>query len=725
MSRKEGTRGEVRSSALWGTGSRGGESRSNALWGKGGRRVSLILVAVAVLVVPLAAAAGKSGSSEQAGDYLARWLDTQKKLAAQTALAPMGPHGPVLAPGTTYITQGLKQQADNQPEKLVRVIIQGAPGVDVAKALQGIVAPGVNVKSLDLVNGAAVNIKAGRLNDLLKLQGLTITPDALVRLSDDGGSTTTTSSSGSGSGSAPPVGSVTTPDLSALPDDLTTGYYTSKQMWPHETGNSFYWGSRTNPAPQAPTIAIVDSGIDANRADFDYGKRVVAQVNLTTLPGNSAGDGRGHGTFVAGMAAGSAPGYAGASPTSKIVMIDVMDDQGMARTSDVIAAAQWIVANKDKYGIRVANFSLHSTTPSNFTRDPLDMAVEKLWFGGVTVVVASGNYGVPTGPSGVKYAPGNDPFVITVGALDIGRGPAIMDDYAAPWSAYGRTYDGFMKPELAAPGRYVVGAIPPSSTLAAQKAANVVAPGYIQLSGTSFASPIVAGSAAQILSAHPSYTPDQVKGVLMATARPTPRSPMFSTGVGEITASKAIAWNDRYRTAPNPNKALDESLKADTAAGGQVFDAVSWYDAATASVSWDSVSWNDVSWQDVSWNDVSWQDVSWDDVSWQDVSWNDTSTSDAAADVSWEDAAEGDANSTDGVDMTDNQFAQIICDPTVNPDPLPDACTAPADGSAGSTDTTPTDTSPTDTTPAPDDPGSGGSSDSSTSSTDTSTTPAP
>jgi hypothetical protein len=269
MLRKEGTRGEVRSSALWGTGSRGGESRSNALWGKGGRRVALILAAVGVLVVPLAAAAGKSGNAQKPGDYLARWLDTQQKLAKLTTMAPMGPHGPVMTPDSTYITQDLKQQADNQPEKLVRVIIQGAPGVDVEKALKGIVGPGVDVKSLDLVNGAAVDIKAGKLNDLLKLHGLTITPDSLVRLSDDPGTTTSTTTTASSSGSAPAVGSVTTPDLSQLPDDLTTGYYTSNQMWPHETGNSFAWGTKTKPAPQAPTVARVDSGIQANRTHFD------------------------------------------------------------------------------------------------------------------------------------------------------------------------------------------------------------------------------------------------------------------------------------------------------------------------------------------------------------------------------------------------------------------------------------------------------------------------
>ena len=108
---------------------------------------------------------------------------------------------------------------------------------------------------------------------------------------------------------------------------------------------------------------------------------------------------------MAGIAAGSAPGYAGASPTSNIVLLDVMDDQGMARTSDVIRAAQWILANKNTYNIKVANFSLHSTTPSNFTVDPLDKAVEELWFDGVVVVAAAGNYGAQRPPAACSSHP--------------------------------------------------------------------------------------------------------------------------------------------------------------------------------------------------------------------------------------------------------------------------------------------------------------------------------
>src|SRR5262249_25664085 len=188
------------------------------------------------------------------------------------------------------------------------------------------------------------------------------------------------------------------------------------------------------------TIAVVDSGVDATKV-ADFGGRLIQQVNLCGLPNNSPGDGRGHGTFVAGIAAGQAAGYAGASPTSNIVSLDVMDDTGTGRTSDVIAAAQWIIANKDKYNIRVANFSMHASTSSSFTTDPLDKAVEKLWFAGVTVVAAAGNYGLLTGPSGVHYAPGNDPFVITVGAADMNGNPSPNNDTAPSWSAYGYTND--------------------------------------------------------------------------------------------------------------------------------------------------------------------------------------------------------------------------------------------------------------------------------------------
>jgi serine protease AprX len=230
----------------------------------------------------------------------------------------------------------------------------------------------------------------------------------------------------------------------------------------------------------------------------------------------------------------------------------------------------------------------------------------------------------------VIFSPGNDPFVITVGAADIGGKANINDDSVAPWSAWGSTIDGFAKPEVAAPGRYMVGPVPATSTLVSERPAAVVAPGYIQLSGTSFAAPIVAGVAAQILARHPGFTPDQVKGALMLTTRAVNGAVGGSAGVGEITANKAAA----VTSPPNPNAGLDQFLTTDSTTGGTAFDAASWNSTALGNASWNSVSWNSASWNSASWNSASWNSVSWNSASWNSVSHEDAAEGDAAADAS-------------------------------------------------------------------------------------------
>ena len=526
------------------------------------------------------------------------------------AVADSGSSKDGKASPSTFIAPSLLAKAESSPNEYVKMIIQSVDGesdaVDAFKhARKSDERSGENERltgKYKFVDSVAVTLKAKKIKFLAKIPGLTVTPDSPVR-------------------------------LTALPS--------SKQVWPTASGVRPLWSTANKPAPKAPTIAIVDSGIDANRPDFDNGARVVANVNMTTLQPNSPGDGRGHGTFVAGIAAGSAPDSAGASPNSDIVMLDVMDDKGMARTSDVIAAAQWIQENKAKYNIRVANFSLHTTTPSNFTRDPLDKAVEKLWFGGVVVVVASGNYGIQGGPSGVKFAPGNDPFVITVGAIDLEGSVSINKHDVPNWSAYGYTYDGFKKPELSAAGRYIVGPVPAGATLKTDKPDNVVTSTTMRLSGTSFAAPIVAGAAAQILARKPSMTSDQVKGALMLTARNVPDAEPGQAGVGEINADRAL----NASTIPNPNAALNRYLvKTSSGSGSETitFDSASWQSAAQANVSWDSASWSDASWQSASWQSASWSDASWQSASWTDVSWSDVV---AMADVSWEDNAGADTAS--------------------------------------------------------------------------------
>jgi serine protease AprX len=593
-----------------------GETRSSALWGTGNRGGDSRANALW----------GKGG----------RGFIAALAVLAITAIPLAGAGNKNVSTGATYVDPYLLAKANTDPNSLVNVVIQSDDGVSDAKnafehARKDEKADNEQMRrELKFVGSVAGTLKAKKVLVLAKMPGLTITSDSRVK-------------------------------LDAIP--------TSNQVWPTaEALRPFYYDNETYRA-STPTIAIVDSGIDQKRADFDGGARVIGDQVITKLVPNSSGDGRGHGTFVAGIAAGSAAGYAGAAPAAKIVSLDVMDDGGMARTSDVIAAAQWIYEHRTEKNIRVANFSLHSTVPSNFTNDPLDKAVEKLWFAGVTVVVAAGNYGKADGPSGVMFAPGNDPFVITVGAVDLDGSVRPRNHDVPNWSAYGYTYDGFRKPEIAAAGRYMVGPVPATASLLAQKPDNFVAPGYMMLSGTSFASPVVAGAAAQILARHPNWTPDQVKGALMQSARYIPEAPPGSAGVGEVNAYRA-AFMTR---APNPNAALNRYITADPAGGSTpVFNAVSWSDAARSNRAWDAVSWTDASWSDASWSDVTWSDVSWSDVTWSDVTWSDVL---AAADVTWEDAAEGEVDPPVGTPttLTPEEEAAAEADPLLGltPEPAP------------------------------------------------------
>src|SRR5437588_1958817 len=275
-------------------------------------------------------------------------------------------------------------------------------------------------------------------------------------------------------------------------------------------------GAITGPAPQAPAIAIVDSGVQA-RADF--GSRLVASVNICSLCAPTAsGDDEGHGTMVAGVAAGASVNYPGGAKNAPIVSVRTADASGQSLESDVVAAADWIDAHAKQYNIRVANFSLATADTTSIRVDPLDKAVERLWLDGIVVVAAAGNHGSASGPVQMSYAPGNDPFIITVGALDQHMTSDPSDDTVPDWSAYGTTIDGFSKPDVSAPGRYMVSSVPMGSTIATTVPDRVLAPGYMWMSGTSFATPVVSAAAAQILARHPDWTPDQVKGALMLTA---------------------------------------------------------------------------------------------------------------------------------------------------------------------------------------------------------------
>ena len=541
----------------------------------------------------MAARSGNGGQSRRSALWRRRGGDAPR-LAALLVLATAALTVPLTAIADNhdrdaYVESSLLANARRNPSALFRVIVQGDDGADTAS-----VAGEVTSRLDD--NGTSGDRLTGRFASITGVAA-TLTGKQVLELAGDGS-----------------IEAITR-DVRMAPAATTEEQPTlSPATWLEETGIVATIPATLFSRSAPPAIAIVDSGVEPRAL---YERRLVAQVNLTQLSPNSAGDGRGHGTFVAGLAASAAP-------TARLISLDVMDDAGKAMTSDVIAAADWILANKERYRIRVANFSLHAARPSSFRTDPLNRAVERLWNGGVVVVASAGNYRTGAGPSGVPLSPANDPFVITVGAADLGLRPGGADDFNAPWSAYGRTSDGFLKPELGAPGRKLLGLAPAASTMALEHPERVVG-GLMRMSGTSFAAPIVAGAAAQLSIAHPDWTPDDVKGALMVTARPAQLADRYSLGAGLIDARAAI----RVTRPPNPNRALLRFLIDDPAGGPvPVFDAASWDSASRSDASWDSASWADASWADASRADVSWADASWADASWADASWTDASWAD-------------------------------------------------------------------------------------------------
>ena len=140
-------------------------------------------------------------------------------------------------------------------------------------------------------------------------------------------------------------------------------------------------------------------------------------------------------------------------PSAKLLSLDVINDQGQATVADVDRGLRLDPQEQGRpttSGSRTSRCT--AASPGSLFFDPLDQAVEKLWLNGVVVVAAAGNYATNGQESGVPFAPGNDPFVITVGAADIQNTIPTSDDVSAPWSAWGYTPDGFMKPDISAPG---------------------------------------------------------------------------------------------------------------------------------------------------------------------------------------------------------------------------------------------------------------------------------
>ncbi len=304
-------------------------------------------------------------------------------------------------------------------------------------------------------------------------------------------------------------------------------------------------------------VAVIDSGITSWHDDLTtngVGQRVVHFVDFVNnypLPY----DDNGHGTHVAGVIAGngydSYGAHAGIAPRAKLVGLKVLDENGGGYISDVIAALDYIIANKAVFNIRVANLSVGAAVTTSYNNDPLTLACKRAVEAGIVVVVAAGNLGRNANGHtqyGAITAPGNAPWVLTVGASSHQGTTDRFDDKIGNYSSRGPTAHDFLaKPDIVAPGTGTVSLADPASTFYLTKAPYLVngsrAPGYkpyLALTGTSMASPVVAGTVALMLQANPSLTPNAVKAILQYTSNPLSGVNYLTQGAGVVNAYGAV-----------------------------------------------------------------------------------------------------------------------------------------------------------------------------------------
>lgn len=337
-------------------------------------------------------------------------------------------------------------------------------------------------------------------------------------------------------------------------------------------------------------VAVIDSGITPT-ADFG---RIAAAVAFNPTA-STTDDLYGHGTHVAGIIAGNGALsnglYQGVAPGVHLINLKVGDDRGVANEAEVVAALQWVLEHKAEYNIRVVNLSVNVTETQSYHTSALDAAVEILWFNGVVVVAATGNKDASNGFNPVMAAPANDPFIITVGASDEKGDSTRKNDNIARFTAYDQTGDGFVKPDLMAPGVEIISLLAPTSNWGLSNPERVIGNGaYFRLSGASMATPMVTGAVALLLQAEPQLTPDQVKYRLLATA-------------GKVGKAKYLDV-----------QAMLNQMTTASANGGVTASQLLWQNGQP-------LVWNNVNWNTVNWNTVMWKTVMWKTVMWKSVSW--------------------------------------------------------------------------------------------------------
>jgi serine protease AprX len=546
-------------------------------------------------------------------------------LAAPAAVPPAaaapGPQTPASASSDARIDPALLSTGARDAS----VIVQAAPDAGAAVEREVGRLGGRLTRALPLIDGFAATLPAGAVRSLAQHEGVRVlSADRAVRVQG---------SAGSGAG---PLA----PRVVRAPDAWSTG----------ATGDEV-------------TVALVDSGV----ADVpDLRERMVPVHDDSTGTTSScydlSGEGHcddsyGHGTFMAGLIAGdgSAAGGqpTGVAPDARVLSVKVAGASGAADVSTVLAAIQWVVSFRERYDVRVLNLSLGTDSTQSWQDDPLNYAVERAWDSGVLVVVAAAN----TGPAaGTIAKPADDPWVVTVGAVDdrgtVGHG----DDRVPNFSSRGPTREGIAKPDVVAPGAHVLSVRAVGSTLdEAFPPADPTSP-YRTGSGTSMAAAVVSGVAAVALDAHPELTPDRLKHALRAAARPVASDDPSVVGAGLVDASATVSapadgaanaglgrssglgslGDSRGSVVLRADDPLSTLLTGRQTAQLLLWDPLAltcgswspstWYTSVHALAGWNTVQWSDTelvgqNWTGQNWTGQNWTGQNWTGQNWTGSSW--------------------------------------------------------------------------------------------------------
>jgi serine protease AprX len=530
-------------------------------------------------------------------------------LAWVAALALLGSWSPALA---------ATKSAAAEPTS--RVVIVAAPHSSRAIGAQVRSLGGRISRDLPFVDGFAATVPTRQLTAISSDPAVrSVTPDIPIHIESDGAVP------------AAPAAPPTAAPAKGEPNSVYPQALRADQVW--QAGDK----------GQGVTVALIDTGVTANA---DLAGRLVTVHNDRTgrdspcenLSGEpTCYDSYGHGTFVAGIIAGNGAAshgvHSGVAPQAELLAVKVAGADGSTDVSNILAAIQWVVSFQSRYHIRVLNLSLATDSKQTYLTDPFNYAVERAWDAGIVVVVSASNRG-PKHSTISK--PGDDPLVVTVGAIDDRGTPGIGDHELPRFTARGPTpADGLAKPDVVAPGADMVSLRSIGSTID-RRFRGYIDRAYHRGSGTSFSAAATSGVVALVLARNPSLQPDQVKFALMATARALPASSdQLAVGKGEVDAAAAAlnpppGWANSGVPRSNGTGVLDlsrghvqvqASVGPETIVNGLLTAQLLLWDPSSLLIGWNPLSWYVSTWEPFPWLPIEWSATDWPGHNWGGHNW--------------------------------------------------------------------------------------------------------